>query len=614
MVMRQMRENTKWIMLATALAFVALMVFEWGMDITGRSAGGLGEIGRVNGRPVLYDDYMNTYRSLYDELQRTREQPITSQENRALEDQAWEQVVTRLLIEEELERRGIEVSEEEIRSAALFSPPPAFLEAPEFLTDGQFDLQKYQSFIQSPQIDDQTLLFLETYYRDVIPRGKLLRQLTSGVYVTESELWHRWRDQNETVEVHYIPMNPSQRYADTLAPVTEREVQAYYDEHEDDFEVPAQAQVRVAVISRTPSPSDTAAARDKAQELLAELRGGADFAEVARRESSDASSAPLGGDLGTFGRGRMIPEFEEAAFAAPLGEVTEPVQTSVGLHLIRVQSRTADSVTASHILVPIQRTEESEVALLTRADSLEDLAESQGLQAAATALGLETNEVQISSVLPFVAGAGQVSEGADWAFEEAAPGDVSPVFENNEAFYAMELIEATPAGNQPLEAVRGTVEQILRLERKIELARSEASEIVQSIRAGTTFDNAAAQEGLEVRTAGPFSRQDFVPGLGRLNAAIGASFGLDEGEVSDPVEAASNVFILEKLSHTPADSASWVEAMEGQRSQVLATIQQQRLDLWLRGLRERADVVDRRAEVLVPASDTLPLQRGPFGF
>ena len=72
MVMRQMRENTKWIMLATAIAFVLLMVFQWGMDITGRSSGGLGEIGRVNGTPVMYDQYIATYRNIYDQAQQSQ--------------------------------------------------------------------------------------------------------------------------------------------------------------------------------------------------------------------------------------------------------------------------------------------------------------------------------------------------------------------------------------------------------------------------------------------------------------------------------------------------------------------------------------------------------------
>ena len=101
-MMRQMREATKPIMLFTAIAFVALMVFQWGMDITGQSSGGLGEIGRVNGDPVSYDDYMATYRNLYDQIQSSQEEPITSGQNKEIEDMAFDEVVNQILIRQEL--------------------------------------------------------------------------------------------------------------------------------------------------------------------------------------------------------------------------------------------------------------------------------------------------------------------------------------------------------------------------------------------------------------------------------------------------------------------------------------------------------------------------------
>ena len=122
-MMRQMRENTKWIMLVTALAFVALMVFEWGMDVTGRSAAGLGEIGSVNGTPVMYENYQAALRQLFDQAQSAQEEPLTSQQNEDLEDAAFDQIVNQILIRQELERRGIDVSDEEIRQAARVIPP-----------------------------------------------------------------------------------------------------------------------------------------------------------------------------------------------------------------------------------------------------------------------------------------------------------------------------------------------------------------------------------------------------------------------------------------------------------------------------------------------------------
>lgn len=611
-MMRQMREATKPIMLVTALAFVALMVFEWGMDASGMSSGSVGEIGRVNGDPVNYDDYMAAYRRLYDQVQNSQEGMITSQQNRELEDAAFDEVVTQILIQQELRERGIRVTDQEISEAAQFSPPDYL--RPQFMNDqGQFDLQGYQSFLAS--LPPEQLLILEAFYRDVIPRGKLLRQVTSGIYVSDAELWQRYQDENAQVEIRFVPFDPAGRYPDAEFTVPESEIEAYYVDNEEEFEVPARASVRAAVLPKTPTAADSAAALERAQEVRAEIVGGEDFATVAERESADEGSAAQGGDLGVFQQGQMTPAFDQAVFSAPLGQVTEPVETPFGYHLLEVMERWAqDSARARHVLVPIERTDDSEIELLVLADSLEDMTESNTLEEAAAAVGATVSTLDISADFPFITGAGQASEGADWAFEEAAPGDVSPVFETEQAFYALELIESEPAGVLPLSDVRASIESRLRLEMKIERARSEAEEILARVRGGEALANVAADAGLEVRSAGPFSRLDFVPGIGRQNAAIGAAFGTPVGEVSDVVTTAANAFLIEVVGRTPADSTAWQAQLDEQRARVIQSIEQQRLDEWITALRESASIIDRRSEVLrEPGDEEVPVQM-PMGF
>ena len=600
-MMRQMREATKPIMLFTAAAFVALMVFQWGMDITGISSGGLGEIGRVNGTPVTYDAYMASYRNLYDQIQRSQEEPVTSQQNKEIEDAAFDEVVNQILIFQELDRRGITVTAEEIQQAAQFSPPADL--RPQFTSEsGQFDVQGYQAFLA--QLPQDQLLLLEAYYRDVIPRGKLLRQVSSGIFLSDADLWQRYEDQNATAEIRFVPLNPATRYEDSEVEIPTAEVEAYYESHEDEFEVPARATLKVVVMGKAPMPADTAASAAHADAVRQEILDGADFAEVAARESSDQQTAPLGGDLGVFPQGRMVTAFDSAVFAARVGQVTEPVKTSFGYHIIEVQERWGqDSAQARHILIPVARTDESEIGLLTRADSLEDMGETMPLAEAAAALGMEVLELDITQTFPFVAGAGQITEGSDWAFEEAEPGDVSPVFENSEAFYALELVSVEEAGILPLVNATPAVEATLRFDRKMERAVTDGQAVVDRVRAGEALANVAADVGLEVRTAGPFTRNDFVPGMGRQNAAVGAAFGLQVGGVSGVVSTPANAYIIEVINRTPADSATFVEQLGQQRQTLAAMTQQQRLQEWIEALRAAADIVDRRDEVLQPQDE-----------
>lgn len=188
-MMRTMRQNTKWIMLLTALAFIGLMVFEWGMDLSGQSAmsAATGEIGRVNGKAIRYDEYQAILDNLRRQQQEYSSEPLTRSQERELEQLAWDQVVLDRLIAEEIRRRGLEATPIEISQAARFAPPPEFYSEPAFQTDGQFDLGKYHEFLASA-VDDELLLQLESYYRSVISRNKLYQQVASAAYPSKAEL------------------------------------------------------------------------------------------------------------------------------------------------------------------------------------------------------------------------------------------------------------------------------------------------------------------------------------------------------------------------------------------------------------------------------------------
>jgi len=608
-MMRQMRENTKWIMLVTAIAFVGLMVFEWGMDITGQSGGGIGEIGRVDGTPVPYEQYQAAFRNLYDQVSRSQEMPITSAQNKEIEEAAWNEVVNQILIEQELARRGIRVTDREIQDAARFSPPPELSGDPFFQTEGVFDIQKYQDFL-ARSADELLLLQLEAYYREIIPRSKLLRQVTSGIYFTDSELWDQYRFENEQVRIQFVAMNPADRVPGTAIGITEPEVRDYYRANQRSFEIPAQVEAKYVTLTKAPLQEDTLAAGERAEELRQEILEGAAFAEVARRESADEGSALEGGDLGTFTRGQMLPIFDSVVFNAPVNRVLEPVQSSFGFHVIEILSRQGDTAHARHILVPVERTNESELRLLTLADSLESLGQSMSLERAAGTLSLPVRQQVMTEVFPFLAGVGQIYDGLDWAFEEATPGEVSSVFEDEQAFYMMELLSSTPSRVQTLENARASIEQILRTRKMVEVARTEALELVEEARSAGTLEILDELHGLAVQEAGPFTRLEFFPGLGYQNRAVGAAFGLAEGEIGDPVVTENNVFLIKSLERFPADSLAWQELKEFQRAQAMFTAQQQRLGQWIDGLREAATIVDRRDQVLRAPTEpqrTLPM-------
>lgn len=601
-MMQDLREKTKIVMIIVALAFVGLMVFEWGMDISGQSAGmQTGELGRVNGRSISYQEYQNTYQELYNQARAQTGGEVSPDQVRQLEDAAFNQVVNDILIQQEMQRRKIRVTDEEIRQAALWNPHPQLAQNELFMTDGQFDIQKWQQFISGPSANEQMLLQLEDYYRSIIPREKLLRQVTAGLYLADAELWQLWRDRNETVTADYVLLNLSQLVPGDVE-VSNREIENYYNANRDDFVRPTSARFNIAVISKEPTAADSVASAQRAEAVRQEILDGADFAEVAQRESADPGSRDFGGDLGQFMRGQMTEVFDEAAFSLPVGEVSEPILSPFGFHIIRVDERQEDTARARHILIPVEPTEAALDQLYARADSLEELATQVGVQRAARATNAEIRQgVLVTADQPFVAGIGSVIEAIDWSREEVEFNDgetVSPLFETQQAFYLVEREAFTPAGRMSLQEATPEIRRLLILEKKKAQARQIGEQMVAEVRQGKALEDAAGERGLQVQSVGPFTRLSPNSAFGQATAAVGAAFGTPVGEVSGVVEAPAGLFIVRPTERTEVNA----EEFEAQKDQLRMVMQlqlgQQEVGRFVQSLRENARIVDNRDEVL----------------
>ncbi len=603
-MLRSMRRNTKIIMLIVAVAFVGLMVFQWGMDISGRSSPqATGEVGRVNGKVITYQTWTRAFRNLTDQARQQKGSALNDRELDFVEDQTWEQLVNDILIDQEIRRQGIRVTDEEIRLAFQTSPPPWLRSNPLFQTGGEFDFDKYRAFFGGPAADPTLLRQIEDYYRDVLPRARLFDRIASGIYVADSELWSIYRDRNEQVQIRYLVLDPETQVADSEVNVTEQDMRLYYQENREDFLQPATADVLLVEFSRIPEPEDSAAALDQARELRQRLVEGADFAELAQETSADRASAAAGGDLGWFGRGEMAPEFEAAAFNLKIGTISEPVQTNFGYHLIKVTERQDERVRASHILIPVQLRGESEERLLATVDRLERVALREGLQAAVDSTGAASRRVMLAAGSDFVPGVGQFGPAAEWAFHDStATGDLSPVYETNEGFHVFELVERTPEGYVPFLDAEAAIRRRLTLQKKKETARWLADQLASELRQGASLEAVASERDLSLQTSPLFTRLDFVPGVGQANPVIGTAFGLQTNEIAGPIEAENQLYFIELSEHVEPSRDVYAAAKEDLRARLTAQRRQNAVEEWLRDLRERSDIKDWRRELFVPRS------------
>jgi peptidyl-prolyl cis-trans isomerase D len=319
---------------------------------------------------------------------------------------------------------------------------------------------------------------------------------------------------------------------------------------------------------------------------------------VALRASGTGATGRFYGDEFPILRGQAEPALEEAAFGTPVGQVAEPVRTQAGYHIVRVEGREGDEARVRQILVPIALTDDAEDRLFHRADSVERTADRVGLEQAAAQAGLQLRTAELSPALPFLPGVGSVEDGVDWAFNEGEPGETSGVLENEQSFYVMELVSRREEGVLSLQEATPTIRAVLMRQAKMERARQRLTDAERRVRAGEPLGQVAAQYSGDVQRAGPFSRGDFVPGMGRMNAAIGAAFGLRPGDTSPLIEAETMLFLIRGVAREDASRSAWEAQKPEQRARVRQALGDARWNQFMVALRESATIVDNRRQVL----------------
>jgi peptidyl-prolyl cis-trans isomerase D len=601
-MMQSFRNAAKPIMVVVAVAFFAWLVF----DLSGIT-GGTGlltstSVGKVNGQSIDARTYQSIVQQSIDARQQQSPQPLGIDDYQQVRDQVWDQIVQNSVLQSEYRRRGISVTEDEIVQAIRNQPLADFQKVPDFQTDSQFDLSKYQRWLTS-SVAQQYLPSLEAQYREELQQAKLLRVVTADVYLSDAALWEHYRDENEKVKVALTAIVPRNVVPDSTIKVSDAEVAEYYRTHRDEFKRPRTAFLSYVALPRVTTAADTAATRARADSARQEILGGAVFADVARRESADSASAAKGGDLGEWTRGSMDPAFDSAAFAVPLRTVSRPVLSQFGYHLIEVTSRKGKKAKGRHILFPIEVTGAHRDQLDAQADSLEQLgaerADPAALDTIARALKLrigKSNPVQEGTRVQL--GQFVVPDAGVWAFQ-AKPGGTSPVIETPFAYYVFRLDSLHDAGIPTLKEIRSAVEHSARERKKWDAARKIAKDYMKRLEEGSSMAQAAAAMKLPHREFGPFSRVN--PPL-TSPLVVGAAFGLDVGQRSGILDTEEGIYVIQPLAHTKADSTKFVKDLDEYRARSVSAARQERVRSYLAALRNAAKVVDRREKVMQQAA------------
>lgn len=601
-MLQQMRSAAKYLWIIIGLAFVGGFLLYETSGLLGLSTAPTATtpVATVNGTDILYRDYVARYQQEVTSAQQQQGRTLSEDEVEQIKNSVFDEMVSDVLLQQAYRKRGIDVTVDEIKEYAQFAPPPQLMQSPELQTEGQFDIQKYRRYLTSSAAKQSGLLaYLEQYYRTEIPRQKLLDQLTAGVYVTDGELWQGWRDQHDSAQVTFAAFRPTLDSA-AARKISDSELKAYYEKHKDELKQNGRAVLTVVELRRQITAADSLAARQRADSVRDAILKGARFEQVAREVSADTVSGSQGGDLGRGPRGRFVKQFDDAAFALKPGELSSPVLTQFGYHIIRVDERKGDTLALHHILIRIQPSDSATAVLDARADTLTRMAASseQGakLDTAARKLALIEEHVVAVEGQPAQFNGHIIPSVSAWAFGGAKAGETSDLYDDENGYYLARLDSLRPGGIPPFEKVKEQVRQTVAYEQALDKLVPEAQQLAQSAVA-SGLQAAAAAKGVQTSQTPMFTRGSFVPGLGQFTAAIGAAFGLPEGAVSQPVKTDEAVFVLHVDRRLKADSASFEAQKEQLRQQRLQQVRNQRVQMFMQDLRESAKIVDHRKEI-----------------
>jgi peptidyl-prolyl cis-trans isomerase D len=623
--MRRHKGWLKWSLGLVVVTFIILYIpdFLRAKDPAGGALPG-DQIAQVNGRGVSVLEFRTAYQRQVAAYRQAYGANVSDQLLRQLgfEQQVLQQLINEQAMVAEAQRLGMTVTDDEVRQRILAMP--------EFQLNGQFVGEaQYQAMLNSAR-PPMTPGEFEAGLRRQLLVEKLRAVVTDWVAVTDAEADAEYTRRNEKVKVQLVHVASSAFLGQMTA--TDAEMAAYFDAHKENYRIGERRKVRYVLVDveslrqgiivpsreveryyndniemfSTPEQvrashilfktegKDEAAVKAAAEKVLAEAKGGADFAELAKKHSEDESNAKLGGDLDYFSRGRMVPEFEDAAFGAQPGLIPDLVKTGYGFHIIKVVDKKAGSVrTFDEVKAQIREQlvgEKAQRLADTRAEEVaKEIKAPADLDKVAKARGWKVEETGFFTAdEPILAlGAAPQVSAAIFALKE---GEVSAPLRVGRGYAIAALSGRQDPSLPTFDDVKERVRSDVQRDKAAKAAAEKAAAVAAALKAAPDFVAAAKKAGFEAKSSELVARGAAFPEVG-VNAAVEkAAFALAAGSVSDPVSTGDGTTIVKVVERQDVKPAEMAASRESVRQDVLETRRTEFFTAYMVKARERMKI------------------------
>ena len=614
-MLKTLRTHTKWIMIIVAVCFVGMIIFAWGMDILGTRSGQRdGIVGSVNGMDIsyaVYDSYIKLQRDMAGKSQR-----LTYNQERNLYEEVWNTLVLRTLIDQDLKKRKVTYSDRELVDFMLNNPSQEIQQISIFMENDTFSLKKYQDFLKNPEnLRDpqvaQLVNFIESDAKNRLPSMKFQKTLMDAAVVTDNHVRERWLWENEKRQVEWVFVSVNDLPTVGTPPAPEK-VRSYYDEHRDKYEVGERRILASVFFPLASTQRDSAEVLDRAKNLVERARLGEDFGELANEYSEDPGNegrdgVKRGGDLGFVSRGRFIPEFENVAFTLKPKQVSDPVLTQYGFHVITVDSikytankkKEISEIKVRHILLKIEPSPDTRDAVGSIVTSFYESAKAgEDFTVIARADSLDVMySPPFEKDAEFITGFGQpVNLLVNRTFR-AKKGTILPVYTTDEGFTVMMVADVLPEGIAPFDEVQQKVTEDYTREVRVQYAEDFMRRVYARMQEGRSLTVSVAEDTVKVATVRTtdMNRDHYISGLGKKNTFAAKIFTLENPNNNTGVvvtESGCGIAVL--LQKQPIDEKAFESAQANLKNQMETELRNQIIMKYLEDLKKKAKIKDNR--------------------
>ncbi|MBI3015361.1 MAG: SurA N-terminal domain-containing protein [Candidatus Tectomicrobia bacterium] len=626
-VMRRFAQS--WL-LKGVLALLALTFISFYAVIDRNQQNASGQVASVNGTKITEREFEESYERLLQFYRQVYQDRLTDEvlKQLNLKEAALESLIVRAVELQAAREAGLSVADPELLSSIQARP--------EFQIGGQFDSRVYFDVLRNNRLTPQEF---ERSQHDALLLAKWQTLIEQSALVTEPEARSAFRDlhekadlaylsfpakdyegkvqvnrekveryyrafpeefrQPEQVRVEYLFWDP--RSFERAITVTPLQVEDYYESHEKEFRIPEAVQAR-HILLRVPEGADAKKeeeARVRARMVGEQLKKGSDFAALARKYSEDPSSS-RGGDLGKLRRGESVPEFEKAAFSLKSGQISEPVRTQFGFHVIQVLSKepektrrledVREEIVRTLRLEKSRQRAESEAAKVKQsfasADkkrSFQDLSKDVSAEYKVTAWFFRGKAIAGIPSWQAVATAALNLKGGEVSAPVPAP----------EGIYLLRVLERKESRIPPFEEVQRDVEKALVRKEAREQTAQEAREVSAKILAGADVQTAAKGRNAHLEKLEAMSRGEFLRKFPALRGNLGDVRRVFGAKLGSPVqvEGADGTQLFVVLSRQTPDEKDYQKG----RAEIYARLTEQRRQtipqVYLSRLLEKAKIL-----------------------